>query len=366
MSEPGTRLFAGDAHAAAVASRRHSLDELGRRLGGWLEVKLGVDGLRLADLAYPSGAGTSSATVLATATWPDGRRTLTFRVAPDAFQLFYEPDFGRQYRVLEVLHGGPHGVRVAEPLFYEPGPSVVGVPFYAMSRLQGWVPVSNPPYNAAGRLFDATPAQRHRAWTSAMTQLCAIARVPADEVSFLDRPQYGPAGDGLAQEIGYWRRCTGWMAGGPVPDEVAALWEWLDGHRPADRPGLSWGDARIGNMMFGEDFEVAGVMDWEQATTGGPRLDLGWWLFFDPFFAEAMGLRRLDGLGTRQETLDLWEELVGEPPGDTLWFEVFAGLRVALLTMRTMVLMGAEHPRDPGANLALITTLRLADLPGPS
>lgn len=367
MSGAGGRISAEQAYAAATASRRHSLDELAGLLGTWLAGRLGVEEVVLTGLAYPTGAGTSSATVPATAAWVGAagdpvQRELVFRLGPDRFQLFCDPDFSRQYRVLEALHGR-HGVAVAAPLFYEEDTSLLGVPFYAMSRLQGWVPVSNPPYNAAGPLFEASPAQRRRAWTSAMEQLCAIARVPRRDVDFLDRPQFGA--DGLSQELEYWRRSTDWMTGGRTPDEIWALWEWVDVRRPGGREGLSWGDARIGNMMFGQDFDVVGVMDWEQACTGGPHLDLGWWLFFDDFFGEAIGLERLDGLGTRQETIYLWEELVGEPAGDARWYEVFTGLRVALLTIRTLTLMGAGEPGDVGANLALTMALRLADLPIP-
>ena len=41
---------------------------------------------------------------------------------------------------------------------------------------------------------------------------------------------------------------------------------WLDANWPEHEGPtvLSWGDARIGNMMFGADFRLTGAADWEK------------------------------------------------------------------------------------------------------
>ena len=91
-------------------------------------------------------------------------------------------------------------------------------------------------------------------------------------------------------------------------------------------------------MAFGDDFRLVGVMDWEQASLAGGLHDLGWWLFFDEFHSIGQGVARLDGLGTRAETLELWEELVGERTDDLHWHEVFAGFTLIQLTCRALVL----------------------------
>ena len=97
-------------------------------------------------------------------------------------------------------------------------------------------------------------------------------------------------------------------------------------------------------MMFGDDLRLAGVMDWEQANLSGTRMDLGWWLYFDDFHSTSRDLVRLDGLGTRDETIAYWEDRVGEKAGDLTWYEVFTGFQVGLLACRTMVILGT-----PGA-----------------
>jgi aminoglycoside phosphotransferase (APT) family kinase protein len=57
---------------------------------------------------------------------------------------------------------------------------------------------------------------------------------------------------------------------------IERTFEWLEQHWPAE-PGpnvLSWGDARIGNVMY-QDFEPVAVFDWEMAALGPRELDLG-------------------------------------------------------------------------------------------
>ena len=94
--------------------------------------------------------------------------------------------------------------------------------------------------------------------------------------------------------------------------------------------------------MFGDDFRLAGVMDWEAANLSGSRQDLAWWVFFDDFNAEARGVRRLDGLGSREETVAFWEDRVGEPAGDLSWYEIFTGFQICLFTFRTMLELGGS------------------------
>jgi aminoglycoside phosphotransferase (APT) family kinase protein len=351
-----------DAYAAAKESRRWSIEELTGRLSGWLVSRLGAERVELLDARYPVGAGTSSETLLTTVRWSDSSgehaRDMVFRMAPDRFQLFLEPDFSLQHRVLSVLHR-ERLARVPEVLFIETDARAIGLPFFAMERVRGNVPVTSPPYNQKGFLADATPAQRRIAWTSAVEELGRIARVPLDRVPFLT-PAAG--GGGLEQQLAYWHRSRDWVTRGEPHDVMLAYAEWLDANLPSHRPhGFAWGDARIGNMVFGDDFRLAGVLDWEQVNDGGIRQDLGWWVYFDDFNSTARGLAPLDGLGSRQETIDLWESIVGEPAGDLTWYEVFSGYKVAILSTRTLTLVGDPDARTRGLRMGLV---RPAELTG--
>jgi aminoglycoside phosphotransferase (APT) family kinase protein len=340
-----------------------------RILERWLQARLpAATAVSVHDLSWPQGAGMSNETILLRAHWREHRvernHGLVVRVAPSVVQFFKDANLRQQFDLLRALHDGAH-VKVAEPLWFEEDSSVLGLPFYVMRRLEGRVPVSFPPYNQAGFLFDAAPAERARLWRSAMEELGRIAVTPPAAVAgVLARPERGPSG--FDQHVNYWREAREWAASDRAPSLLAAE-AWFAKHRPTHAPaGLTWGDARIGNMMFGADFRLTGVMDWEQATLGGPMFDLGWWLSFDKLHSTTLGLKRLAGLGTRQQTLDLWQERTGLGIADLEWYEAFAGYTLAVIVARRYNEVGTERPDHNRNNNAYIRHMtELMGVPSP-
>ncbi|WP_019927552.1 phosphotransferase family protein [Nocardia sp. BMG111209] len=319
---------------APVFSKGRDLDITATVLRPWLAARLAVPSVEIEDLDYPRGAGISNETILIRVRSASSVDEFVLRIAPaPQYQMFFDPKFRIQYDILVALreHGG---VRVPEALWFEEDPELLGRPFYLMRRMNGRVPVSMPVYNREGWLTEATAEQRRTLWENAVAQLAAVTRVPAAAVPFVDRPEHGPAGD--EQQLAYWRRYVEWALGDEVPGTVRTLLDWLSDNRPAtSAPGLSWGDARIGNIMFDNDFGVVGVMDWEQAALADPVADLAWWLLFDEMHSTAQDVARLPGLGTRAETIDRWQELTGLRADNLRWHEVFAGLKAGLLSLHT-------------------------------
>jgi aminoglycoside phosphotransferase (APT) family kinase protein len=253
--------------AAPVFSKGRDLDATAAVLRPWLAERFEVRDLTLVDFTYPLGAGVSNETILFEARWDGGGAELVLRAAPAPdYQMFLEPRFRMQYDLLAALYRSG-AVRVPEVLWFEDDPAVLGQPFFVMRRMRGRVPVSMPVYNSTGWLTEATPAQRRTLWESAMGQFAAIHRVPLGDVGFVDWAEVGRTG--VEQQLSYWNRFADWVAGDEMSDDVAAVREWLWANTPDEPFGLSWGDARMGNMMFGDDFEVVGVMDWEQASLAG-------------------------------------------------------------------------------------------------
>ena len=242
-------------------------------------------------------------------------------------------------------------------MIYDDSGEPFGQPYFIMTRLDGRVPVSFPPYNAGGFLFDAGVAERRRLWESAVDQLAEVARTPLADVAFLAEAD----GDGdFEQSLKWWFDYARWAEVARLP-ALAELEAWLMTHKPtAPPPGLSWGDARIGNMMFSDDFTVAGVMDWEQLSLGGALLDMGWWLYFDRFHSETLGLKRLDGLGGREETIARWEGVTGLKVADIEWYEMLAGYKLAVITGRKVMLEKNQTPRNnPNNNIITQANARL-------
>jgi aminoglycoside phosphotransferase (APT) family kinase protein len=213
--------------------------------------------------------------------------------------------------------------------------------------------VSIPLYTREGFLFDATPAQRRRAWEGAITQMAAIHSVPLAAVEFLDRPEWGATP--LEQQLTYWKKAAEWGLEDHYPSQLDEMISWLRAHVPAATDsGLSWGDARLGNVMFDESFDVAAILDWEQASLIGPTADLAWWLFFDEMYSTGQGVPRLEGMGDRAESLELWSSLSGRTPHDLHWHEVFVGYKMANLAIRTTVVLPSARGAAPALTLSIV------------
>jgi aminoglycoside phosphotransferase (APT) family kinase protein len=307
----------------------------------WLCHRLSLERATVHDLILPDRAGISNETILFAAelTAESGRATTTtkeqlaLRISPaPEFQVCRDPMLASQARLLQVLH--EQGLPVPNVRWFEDDPRWFERPFFVMDRAYGRVPISEPIYNAEGWLHDATPEQRRTAWESAVDELIRINRVPPDLVRFL------PGGTaGFTEVLDEFRAEYAWACAGEAHPIVDRLWQWLDSNVPEAPPlGLSWGDARVGNIMFDHDFHVVVVMDWELTSLATPVMDLGWWLFFDIVHSEAHP--RLRGLGTRQETIERWERGTGLSAEGVEWYEVLASVRLATLVIRSMNLLG--------------------------
>lgn len=347
-----------------IIDRRRDLSKVRSTLEPWLSDRLGGAAVEVGDFSYPRGAGVSNETILFVASWAhDGEshsRPLVLRMEPHEKPLFLEPVFEEQFRLLQVLRD-EDGIRVPEPLWFEADARLLGQRFFIMDRVQGRVPVTIPSFNVVGWLADSPPPQRRNLWNDAMDQLCRIHRVDPVKVGFLNMPQWG--GTPLEQQLSLWERSLWWATDDSPPAELLRIMDWLEAEVPASaEPGLSWGDARIGNMLFDDECNVTAVLDWEQASLGGPMLDLGWWLFYDDYTSTCQGTERLLGLGSRTQTVEFWEASTGLQAHDLHWYEIFAGYKLALLTCRLQHLgHGVQGRPLVEANAALTRTIELLD-----
>ena len=339
-----------------VAPEMRDLDDLATTLSAWLEAKLAPSGgVNVSNFSYPKGAGQSHETILFDAAWNAGgavhSQGMVVRIKPGRFTVFPDNLFAQQYRLMKIASDGKH-VRVARPLWLEEDPAVLGREFFVMEKVSGRVPVSVPPYAGSGWVAQATPAQRRRMWESGVRQLAAVQSIPLDQLGFLAGPAH--ARDGLAQELDKYTRFVDWVRGdaGAAGAVLDAGLDRLKNNLPANQPaGPVWGDARLGNMMFDDNFDVVAVMDWEQPSLGGALQDLGWWSVLSETMHGAIADRpHLEGMGTRAETLDLWSELTGISHADIEWYEDFTRLKMSCCAVRMAALR--DQPAPDAAGLA--------------
>ncbi len=312
----------------------------GAALRDWLRKKLThADGVDLRDISIPQGAGMSMTTVMVTAEWrEDGAARLVdlvVRVAPEGAGVFKTTDLGREFRVMEAL-AAHTDVRVPSVLWLEEDSSVLGSPFLVMERISGNVPADDPPYSLEGWVLELDQAQRARLIPNALRELAKIHAVDWRELGLdsLAWPEFGALG--MEQQLNHWRDAYAWAHAGRPSPTIDGAFEWMEANRPAeDEIVLSWGDARIGNILYDKaDLSARGVLDWELATLGPRELDLGWFLFMARYSTAGVGAPVPDGMQSREEILACYEELTGHRPQHTSYYEAFGALRGAISAMR--------------------------------
>jgi len=317
---------------------KRDLEADGGKFEAWLRQQIpAARDLRVSPLVAPQTSGFSNETLLCEAEWTErgeGRSgSLVIRIQPVGYQVFPEYDLGLQFRTLRLL--GATDVPVPEALWLEESDAgIFGAPFYVMRRVEGRVPTDNPPYHAGGWMHEVSPEERRAIWLGGFECMAKIHRLDVDEVGFgfLRRPELGA--DGLAQELAYYERYLEWAACGREQPVAEAAFDWLLKNRPKGEPeGLVWGDARIGNIIF-DGTRPAAVLDWEMVTVGSPEKDVGWAVFLDRHHSEALGVPRLEGFPSYEESVAHYEARSGHAVRNLHYYQVFAGFRFAVVMMR--------------------------------
>jgi aminoglycoside phosphotransferase (APT) family kinase protein len=311
----------------------------------WLEGRLERgEEVVVSALDVPAASGFSNETVFFDASWRvDGaveHRRMVARLQTDGPGLYPVYDIALQFGVMRALEQHSD-VAVPKMLWIEQDASILGVPFFVMERLDGRVPADDPPFTASGWVLDMAPADRARLADNGLRELVKVHAVNVDvlDVGSLTRPALGDTP--LDQELAFYRRYAEWAGEGERHLIIESALEWLTSNQPPEAGPvvLSWGDARIGNMIFADDLSVAGVFDWEMAALARPEQDLGWWLFMHRHHTEGFDLPHPEGFPTREEVIARYEELSGRTLADVAYYEAFAALRGSVIMVRLARMM---------------------------
>jgi aminoglycoside phosphotransferase (APT) family kinase protein len=297
----------------------------------WLSRHL--PGVRVTHLATPQASGFSNETLLFDAEHEGVTEALVARVAPHHYQVFPDPRFEEQYRLMRILDERT-GIPVPPIRWYEPTSDDLGAPFFVMGRIEGQVPSDMPPYHQSGWVAEISQDERAAMWWSTLEIMAELHRLDVGEydLGFLDQPSWGATG--IEQRLGYYESYLHWAYPGPQPTALAAL-EWLRANTPPESsdPVALWGDSRIGNVIFSGGVPMA-VLDWEIAVLGQPEEDLAWFLFLDRHHCEGIGVPRLAGFPSPEETIARYEELLGRPMRDMAFYEVLSGFKFSVVMAR--------------------------------
>ena len=288
--------------------------------------------------------------------FPGGHSNLTYLVkhAGDEYVLRRPPfgtkvktahDMGREYRVLS--HLAPVYPKAPRPVAYCEDESVIGAKFYLMERRRGVILRKDLPPG-----LTISPDQARR--------LCELLVDALVELHAIDYAAAGlgdfgkPAGYTERQVKGWTERYTGSQTDDiPVVTEVAA---WLAAHLPAEAaPTLIHNDFKFDNLILTPELDrITGVLDWEMATIGDPRMDLGTSLSYwveagdpAPMHLLKFGLTSLPGMMTRREVAARYAEQSGRDLGDPVFYYAYGLFKTAVVAQQIYYRFAKGLTQDP-------------------
>jgi len=289
----------------------------------------------------------SNVTLLFDLTWQeDGQQRsepVVARLQPSIERpVFPDYDLSLQYEVMEAI-GRNSDIPVPQLRGLETDTSLLGVQFYLMKRTEGRIPTDMPPYNMDGWMMHETSVpQRQVLWNAAIDTMARYHQLDYHKLGFakLHEPEKTP----LQQQLAYWQNYLDWALEGGEHAICQQALDWLQANQPVDEPTvLCWGDARLGNIIFKPSLDgIAAVLDWEMAVLGNPVQDLAWFNYLDATFSEGLGMPRLEGLPTYEQTISRWEQASGFSARDYAYYQLFAGMRYGLILSRIMLATGQD------------------------
>jgi aminoglycoside phosphotransferase (APT) family kinase protein len=358
MTAPAAGRSHSEKRTMTVSER--SIPALTAALQDWLDGRtVGTARPTVSGVRVPDSGGLSSTSVLFEVTWAgegaerDG--SYVARMAPEAsaVPVFPRYDMPTQF---EVISGVAARCDVPLPTlrWNQPDGGPLGTPFFVMDQVDGRIPLDNPPYVFTGWLLEATPAQRAMLQRATVAILAKLHAIPDAAAAF---PSLSPGAgrDALRHHVDQQRYYYRWALaddGIRVPIIERSL-DWLEEHWPRDRgPDVfTWGDARIGNVIY-QGFEPAAVLDWEMAALGPRELDVGWFVFIHRFFqdiAEFFGAPGLPDFLRRSDVERRYQELSGCALRDMDFYLTYAALRHAIVMARIkrrMIHFGEDQVPD--------------------
>jgi aminoglycoside phosphotransferase (APT) family kinase protein len=314
-----------------LKDQTQALDRVRVGLESWMRRRLDETGLSIGGLRTPTGTGVANETVLFDATRASGATEgYVARLAtPDSLYLDY--DLSVHYRMYDAMMAFPT-VPTPDVLGYEDDPDVVGAPFFVMERIDGVVPTDQPSWATEGFVVDAEPTQRRALWEQTVRTMAELHRLDVEPFLFL---RTGATDSGAGDCLDYWARSLRWATRREPLPLTGECEEWLRANQP-DVTALSWGDSRLPNVIY-RDFAPVALLDWDLVSLAGPQTDVAWWILLDP-----PERRDLEGIGTHDEVVDLWEDATGQRATELHWYLVLGAYRLAAIFAKLFSMMVAQ------------------------
>ncbi len=296
----------------------------------WLRLRRGFRNAYVLGVSRPKG-GYSSETIFFDAAWTvEDQATsssMVLRMAPQKPGTIADYNLVSQFEA--QLCAANAGVPIANPIL-ETDPQWVGAPFIVMPRVAGRV-ITQSPY------LDPWVASLSTLQREQLVDQLLIAVAAVHRARFEDAPHV-PRRDNTA-ELDHWEEYLSWSCHGHPIKALADALRWCRFNCPEiePQPALLWGDVRFENCVYGTEFTLQAVLDWDMTSIGAPEHDLAWFTSLDFTMQHLVG-GRLAGFWDRADVVARFEELSGRSIMHLAWYETFAMLRSTAILTRINVL----------------------------
>ena len=262
----------------------------------------------------PADSGFSAENFIIDLTWLEGStpRDARYVVRRQSKSLMFPGrSFSREWRIQDAL-ARKTDLPVPKIFAHEDDEAVLDGRFYVMEYLRGETPPAVSPHET-GMLVDLSTKARRKLWFSGLAELGKLHRLDARELGLDFMSQPAQDGSELTTLLDYWEQhYLSSSDGKPLPLMVDAI-AWLRSNRLEERePSVVWGDARIGNMLFDEEQNCVGIVDWELTSLGEPLQDLAYWTYSDDHFIHIASQGALSGWPSSDETIAAYEAASGQ------------------------------------------------------
>jgi len=235
-------------------------------------------------------------------------------------------DMVREARLQLAL--APHGIRLPPILAVGDDEGVIGVPFYVMGYLEGFVVANELPPGL-------DEAGRRRLGEDLVDTLVEIhaADVREPALAAFVRP-----GSYLERQVRRFTQLWELNQTRELP-QVVAVGRWLAEHLPEPLPPtVVHGDYRLGNVMVDRERpdRIVAVLDWEMGAIGDPRADVGYLLATysepggEPSPLGTSPVTATAGFPSKAELVERYIAASGRDVEPLAWFEALALWKAAV------------------------------------
>lgn len=238
-------------------------------------------------------------------------------------------DMGREFRVLTLLQQAGYS-QIPTPIVYCDNESVLGFPFYIMTRVSGVILRAHTASNL--NLLPETMLRLSQSMVDTLVSLHAI------DIHQTGMQQLGKPDGYVQRQVEGWHNRYEASKTNDIP-AIDVLFRYLvDALPESPAPTLLHNDFKYDNVILNPDFlpDVRAVLDWEMCTVGDPLMDVGTALSYwseagDSDFRRSFNLTHLAGNLTRQEFAQRYGELSGRDVSNLLYYYVFGLFKNAVV-----------------------------------